>query len=228
MNFSSLNPRRVEQVKAVLFVLCMVPLLRLFHGAIENTLGANPIEFIQRSLGIWTFNFLLITLAVTPLRRLTGWHWLARLRRMFGLYAFFYATMHLANWFVLDQNLDWRSIVLDVVERPYVTVGFAAYALMLPLAGTSSNAMVRHIGGRRWQALHRSVYAIALLALVHYWWLVKKDVTLPLAYTAAVALLLGLRALWRERERRRQVAGAYGRQAPPLQIKTIRFVPRKK
>lgn len=225
-NFSTPGPRRVEQIKAVLFVLCMVPLLRLFHGAIENDLGANPIEFIQRSLGTWTFNFLLITLAITPLRRLTGWHWLIRLRRMFGLYAFFYATMHLGNWLVLDQFFDWRSIVLDIAERPYVTVGFAAYLLMLPLAGTSSNRMVKHLGGRRWQALHRTVYAVALLALVHYWWLVKKDFTLPLAYTLAVALLLGLRAWWREQERRRQLAGAYAPTQPRVSV--VKWMPRRK
>ncbi|MBS1138365.1 MAG: sulfoxide reductase heme-binding subunit YedZ [Proteobacteria bacterium] len=230
MNLTNLTPGQIDRIRAVLFVLCLLPLARLFHAAVEDQLGANPIEFLQRSLGTWTFNFLLITLAVTPLRKATGWHWLIRLRRMFGLFAFFYATMHFLNWLVLDQFFDWRAIVLDIAKRPYVTVGFTAFLLMLPLAATSSNAMVRRLGGRRWQNLHRTVYAIAILGTVHYWWLVKKDITLPLVYTALVALLLGLRALWRQQERQRQLDGAYGTGAPipQPQVSVVKFMPRRK
>ena len=199
MNLTNLTPGQIDRIRAVLFVLCLLPLARLFHAAVEDQLGANPIEFLQRSLGTWTFNFLLITLAVTPLRKATGWHWLIRLRRMFGLFAFFYATMHFLNWLVLDQFFDWRAIVLDIAKRPYVTVGFTAFLLMLPLAATSSNAMVRRLGGRRWQNLHRTVYAIAILGTVHYWWLVKKDITQPAIFAAVLAVLLGFRVVHRLR-----------------------------
>lgn len=228
MILSKLTPTQLEKTKVIVFALCLLPLVRLFYGALNQGLGANPIEFMQRFLGTWTFNFLLITLMVTPLRKLTGWHWLIRLRRMFGLFAFFYATMHLLNWLVLDNYFDWRAIVADILKRPYITVGFAAFALLVPLAGTSSNAMVRRLGGRRWQSLHRSVYAVAILGVVHYWWLVKKDVTWPLIYGVMVALLLGVRALWREKERRLQRAGARGPAMPQPQASVVRFVPRKR
>lgn len=231
MTLKNPTPGQIEKIRAAIFVLCLLPLAHLFHGAIEDQLGANPIEFIQRSLGAWTFNFLLITLAVTPLRKATGWHWLIRLRRMFGLFAFFYATMHFLNWLMLDQSLDWRAIVLDVTKRPYIAVGFTAFLLMLPLAATSSNSMVKRLGGRRWQNLHRTAYAIAILGTVHYWWLVEKDYNLPLVYAVLVAALLGMRALWREQERRRQLGGAYGRvRAAPISPRpqVIKFMPRRK
>lgn len=199
------SARQVAAVKLALFLLCLAPLARLAWGAWQDTLGANPIEFIQRSLGTWTLNFLLITLSVSPLRRFTGLHWLLRLRRMLGLYAFFYAFMHLASYLWLDQFFDWQGIAKDILKRPFITVGMSAFLLLLPLAATSNNAMIRRMGGRRWQQLHRSVYAISILGVVHYWWLVKKDITLPVIYAALLALLLGIRALWREQERRRQL-----------------------
>ncbi len=200
--------RQLAALKRILFVLCLVPLLRLAWGAWDDALGANPIEFIQRSLGSWTLNFLLITLTVSPLRRLSGWHWLLRLRRMLGLYAFFYAMLHLVSYLWLDQFFDWQAIAKDILKRPFITVGMSAFMLLLPLAATSSDAMIRRLGGRRWQQLHRSVYAIATLGVVHYWWLVKRDTTLPALYAALLGLLLGIRALWRELERQRQTAGA--------------------
>lgn len=201
------SARQLAAVKLVLFVLCLVPLARLGWGAWYDALGANPIELIQRSLGTWTLNFLLITLAVSPARKLTGLHWLLRLRRMLGLYGFCYALLHLASYLWLDQFFDWQAIFKDILKRPFITVGMSAFILLLPLAATSSNAMVRRLGGRRWQQLHRSVYAIAILGVVHYWWLVKRDITLPVLYAALLALLLGIRALWREQERRRQLKG---------------------
>lgn len=202
------SPRQLAAIKLTLFVLCLAPLARLAWGAWQDALGANPIEFIQRSLGTWTLNFLLITLTVSPLRKLSGWHWLLRLRRMLGLYAFCYALLHLFSYLWLDQFFDWQAIARDILKRPFITVGMSAFVLLLPLAVTSSNVMVRRLGGRRWQQLHRSVYGIAIFGVVHYWWLVKLDITLPALYAAILGLLLGIRTLWREQERRRQVAGS--------------------
>ena len=203
------NPtaRQLSALKSALFMLCLFPLARLGWGAWNDALGANPIEFIARSLGTWTLNFLLITLAVSPLRKLTGWHWLIRLRRMFGLYVFFYVLLHLTTYLWLDQFFDWQAILKDILKRPFITVGMSAFALLVPLALTSSNAMLKRLGGKRWQQLHRSIYVIAIFGVVHYWWLVKLDTTLPALYAVLLALLLGMRALWRERERRRQLTG---------------------
>ncbi|MCX7175564.1 MAG: sulfoxide reductase heme-binding subunit YedZ [Proteobacteria bacterium] len=202
------NPtqRQLSALKTLLFLVCLLPLARLGWGLWSDQLGANPIEFITRSLGTWTLNFLLITLTVSPLRKLTGWHWLLRLRRMLGLFAFFYVMLHLTTYLWLDQFFDWTAIVKDILKRPFITVGMSAFVLLVPLAATSNHAMIRRIGGRRWQQLHRSIYVIAIFAVVHYWWLVKKDVTLPALYAVLLALLLGMRALWREQERRQQLA----------------------
>lgn len=209
------NPQ-LAAIKAALFVACLLPAGLLWQGLEADTLGANPIEAITRGLGEWTLRFLLITLAVTPLRKLTGWHWVVRLRRMLGLFAFAYGAAHLLTYLWLDQFFDWHAIAKDILKRPFITVGMAAFVLMAPLAATSSNAAIRRLGGRRWQALHRSIYPIAILACVHFWVLVKKDITEPLLYALITAVLLGLRAWWREQERRRQLAGAY---APPPQAR---------
>lgn len=195
-------------IKPLLFLLCLVPAARLGWGIWEDSLGANPIEFVTRALGTWAFNFLLITLAITPLRRLTGWHGVLRLRRMLGLYAFFYALLHLTAYLWLDQFFDWEAIAKDILKRPFITAGMAAFALLVPLAATSHNALIRRLGGKRWQSLHRSVYAIALIACVHYAWLVKKDLHLPILYGMLVAVLLGLRAFWRYQEWLRQQQAA--------------------
>nr|WP_173768638.1 protein-methionine-sulfoxide reductase heme-binding subunit MsrQ [Nitrogeniibacter mangrovi] len=209
-----LSPTHIRIVKSVLFIVCLVPLSLLVARFFHDDLGANPIETITHATGDWTLRFLLITLAVTPLRRLTGWHWLIRLRRMLGLYAFFYATLHFLTYVVLDQFFDGWAIVLDVLKRPYITVGFAAFVLLIPLAVTSTNRMIKRLGGKRWQALHRSVYAIAILGVVHYWWLVKADLTEPILYGLILAGLLGVRAHWRNEERKRQLGGAYATRAP--------------
>jgi sulfoxide reductase heme-binding subunit YedZ len=200
------NPRQLAALKAAIFIACLAPLAQLVWLGFADGLGANPIEFITRHLGTWTLNFLLITLAVTPLRHLSGWHWLIRLRRMLGLYAFFYALLHFLTYLWLDQFFDWTSIVKDIAKRPFITAGFTAFVLLIPLAATSSAAMVRRLGGRRWTQLHRSVYAIAIIGVIHYWWLVKKDVTLPLLYVVLLGILLGFRALRLARERQRQLA----------------------
>ncbi|THF60720.1 protein-methionine-sulfoxide reductase heme-binding subunit MsrQ [Pseudothauera rhizosphaerae] len=220
MNLHAPTPFQLAALKVLVLALCLVPAALLAHGWFAGTLGANPIETLQRGTGEWTLNMLLVTLAVTPLRRLTGLHWLQRLRRMLGLVAFAWACAHLANWAWLDLWFDWGAIAADILKRPYVTVGFAAFVLLLPLAATSNAFAIRRLGGRRWQALHRSVYAIAILGVVHYWWLVKADVLKPLIYALVLAALLGVRAWWRELERRRQIAAG----APQFKGKVIRIL----
>lgn len=203
------SPAAISAIKVFLFLLCLLPLAHLAWGAWQDALGANPIEFVTRSLGTWTLKFLLITLAVTPLRRLSGWHWLLRLRRMLGLYAFFYGSLHLSSYLWWDQFFDWSAIAKDILKRPFITVGMSAFLLMTPLALTSNAWAIRRLGGRRWQALHRSIYVIAILGVLHYAWLIKKDLFLPLIYFVLLALLLGIRAWWRNQERRGQQAGKY-------------------
>ncbi len=190
-------------VKPLLFALCLVPLGLLTSDALADRLGANPVEAIRLFTGDWTLRFLLITLAITPLRRLTGWNALLRLRRMFGLYAFFYACLHFVSYIWLDQQFMIDEIMADVVKRPYITVGVASFLGLLPLAATSTNAMVRRLGARRWQRLHRLVYAIAIGGVIHFLWLVKSDITEPMLYVAVLAVLLGLRAFWAVRGSRR-------------------------
>jgi len=202
-----LSLRAVGWIKAVVFVLALAPLARLVIGLFLRALGTNPTEVILRSLGTWTLVFLCITLAVTPLRKLTGWNWLLRLRRMSGLFAFFYAVMHFTSYVGLDQGFDLAAIPGDILKRPFITLGFTCFLLLIPLAATSTNAMVRRLGAERWQALHRFVYFIAIGGVVHYWWLVKRDVTTPAIYALVVAVLLGYRLLAARRRRRRVEMG---------------------
>ncbi len=191
--------------KAALFALCLVPFFRLVFFAFTDQLGANPIEFVLRSLGTWTLTLLLVTLSITPLRRLTGWNSLIRVRRMLGLFAFFYACLHFLTYAGVDQSFDLSAIVADVVKRPYITVGFTCFLLLIPLAVTSTNAMQRRLGGKRWQLLHRLIYLIAIGGIVHYLWLVKKDLTQPLLYGLVLAVLLGMRLWWRRQPARAAV-----------------------
>jgi len=181
--------------KCWLFAICLLPLARLFVLGSGGGLGANPIEFITHSTGTWTLVGLLVTLSVTPLRRLTGRADLIRYRRMLGLFAFFYAILHFMTYLWLDQFFDFASIAKDIAKRPFITVGFAAFVLLIPLAVTSTRAMMRRLG-RRWQPLHRLVYLIALLGVIHYVWLVKKDLTQPLMFGAVLVLLLAMRLPW--------------------------------
>ena len=197
---------QITVIKVIVFLLCLIPAANLALGWQNDALGADPIETISRSSGQWTLRFLLISLAVTPLRRYTGLHWLIRLRRMLGLFVFAYATSHLLTYVWLDQFFDWRAIARDILDRPFITVGFSAFVLLIPLAATSNTFALRRLGGRRWQALHRSSYGIAVLGVVHFWWLVKADVFTPFIYAFVLAVLLGLRAWWRELERRRQLS----------------------
>ncbi|MBS0330187.1 MAG: sulfoxide reductase heme-binding subunit YedZ [Proteobacteria bacterium] len=181
--------------KCWLFAVCLLPLARLFVLGSGGGLGANPIEFITHSTGTWTLVGLLVTLSVTPLRRLSGRADLIRYRRMLGLFAFFYAILHFMTYLWLDQFFDFASIAKDIVKRPFITVGFAAFVLLIPLAVTSTRVMMRRLG-RRWQPLHRLVYLIALLGVIHYVWLVKKDLTQPLMFGAVLVLLLAMRLPW--------------------------------
>jgi sulfoxide reductase heme-binding subunit YedZ len=194
--------RQIAWIKAALFAACLVPLARLAWLAAHGGLGANPIEYVTHSTGWWTLSFLLLTLTVTPLRRLANAAWLLRLRRMLGLFAFFYACLHFTTYVWLDQFFDLGDIAKDVAKRPFITIGFAAFVLLLPLAATSTNAMVRRLGARRWQNLHRLVYVIATLGVAHFWWLVKKDVTEPLWFAALLAALLAWRLAHARRQRR--------------------------
>ena len=202
---STVKAGTLRWLKALLFLLCLVPLGRLVLEALGYAglgLGANPIEELIHRLGKWGLNFLLITLAVTPLRRLTGWAWLVRLRRMLGLFAFFYVSMHFLVYAGLDQRFDVPAIVEDIAKRPYITIGMTALLLLLPLAVTSTNAMMRRLG-RRWKRLHRLVYVIAILGVWHFYWQVKLDTLEALIYAAILAVLLGFRLVdWRRRQMR--------------------------
>ena len=184
--------------KPALFVLALLPLAWMVWLALHDGLGANPAEALIRRLGDWTLRLLCLTLAVTPLRQLTGWHALARLRRMLGLYAFFYGVVHFLCFAWLDMGFDVAAILKDIPKRPFVLVGTAALMLMLPLAATSFNRAIKALGAKRWQALHRAVYAVVLLGLLHFFWMrsAKNHFGEPMLYAAIVALLLGWR-LWR-------------------------------
>jgi len=196
-------------VKPAMFAAALVPFALLVVRALGDDLGTNPIETLNRTTGDWTLRFMLIVLAVTPLRRLTGWNALLRLRRMLGLFAFFYACVHFLTWIWIDQYFDFNGIVKDVIKRPFITLGFTCLLLLIPLAVTSTNAMVKRLGARNWRRLHRLVYAIGIGGVIHYWWLVKSDIREPLLYASILALLLGLRLwwVWRERAVVRRVPG---------------------
>lgn len=178
-----------------IFCIGLVPLMRLIALGVSGGLGANPIEFITRSTGTWTLVGLMLTLSVTPLRRLTGHAGLLCYRRMLGLFAFFYACLHFVTHIWLDQFFDPAAIAKDIIKRPFITAGFTAFVLLIPLALTSTQAMMRRLGCR-WQLLHRLIYPIALMGVIHYLWLVKKDMTEPLIFAAALALLLTMRLPW--------------------------------
>ncbi len=202
-----------RQAKPLLFAAALLPLAWLVFGAFADRLGANPAETLIRSTGDWTLRFLCLTLAITPLRQATGWHALARLRRMVGLFTFFYALLHFLCFAWLDMGFDGAAILADIPKRPFILVGTAALLLLLALAATSFNRAIKALGAARWQALHRSVYAVALLAILHFFWMraAKQDFDEVAVYAAIVAALLGWR-LWRRlRPVLRRGADAQGR-----------------
>jgi methionine sulfoxide reductase heme-binding subunit len=200
--------KKATLLKIIVFPLCLVPLALLAWKGFHDGLGANPIEVITHSTGDWTIIFLLITLAITPLRRITGQNWLIRFRRMTGLYAFFYGVLHFTTWLWLDKFFDVGEMVKDIGKRPFITVGFLGFVLMIPLAVTSTQWAIRKMG-KNWASLHRLVYLSAIAGVVHYWWLVKIDVSKPLRYAVILSLLLGWRAvIWAMKKSRAQSAPA--------------------
>jgi sulfoxide reductase heme-binding subunit YedZ len=217
--------------KPVVFVVCLGPFGWLVWAALMGNLSANPLSDLTLETGVWTLRFICITLAITPLRKLTGWNAAIRFRRMTGLFAFFYGTMHFLIYVIADRfaGLDFtdgmftlstaRNLVAsvgdDIYKRPFITVGFAAWTTMVPLALTSTAGMIRRLGGRRWNLLHRLIYLTAMLGVLHYWWLVKADVRRPLTYGVVVAVLLGARILL-ARRRRVSAAPVAARDAPAL------------
>lgn len=194
--------RRIAILKTVVFALCLFPALHLGWNFANGGLGANPIEALIRSLGDWTLRLLLITLAVTPARRLLGWPGALRYRRMLGLFSFTYALLHLAAYVVLDQFFDWPEIGRDILKHPFITLGMAAFLLLLPLAATSTKSMIQRLGGRRWQRLHRLIYLIGILSVLHFLWMVKLDIREPVFHGLILAWLLGLRLWWYRKDRR--------------------------
>ncbi|MGO9086454.1 MAG: sulfite oxidase heme-binding subunit YedZ [Candidatus Sulfotelmatobacter sp.] len=181
--------------KPVIFLACLAPAARLVWLAFHSGLGANPIEFITHSTGDWTLTFLLITLSISPLRKLTRQYWLIGLRRMLGLYAFFYGTLHLTTYVWLDKFFDVHEMLADIAKRRFITAGMTAFTLMIPLALTSTRWSIRKLGGKRWQILHRLIYASAAAGVIHYIWLVKADLRKPLEYASVLGVLLGYRVV---------------------------------
>ena len=195
--------RRV--LKPVVFIACLIPATLLVLNTFRDNLGANPVEAITNTTGIWTLRLIVITIALTPVRWLTKWNPIIQFRRMIGLFAFFYGTLHFMTYFVLDHALEFGGLWEDVVKRPYITMGFTGFVLMIPLALTSTKGWIGRLGGRRWNLLHKLIYITSVLAVIHYWWKVKLDVTNPMIYAAIVAVLLGARIVrW---ARNRQAAG---------------------
>lgn len=186
-----MKPKTLFLIKAAIFVASLLPLARAAYIVLSG-MAVNPVEFITRSTGTWTLVFLLITLSNTPLRKLTGWNVLIKLRRELGLFAFFYVCLHFTTYIWLDQSFDLAHVLKDIYKRPFITVGFAAFLLLIPLALTSTDAMMRRLK-RNWIRLHYAIYPIALLGVLHYWWLVKRDLTQPIIYALVLALLLGYR-----------------------------------
>jgi methionine sulfoxide reductase heme-binding subunit len=198
-------------LKPIVFVSCLGPFLWLVYNAFWGDLGVNPVETITNETGIWTLRLLAVTLAITPLRWLTKWNPIINFRRMIGLFAFFYGTVHFFIYFILDRSFMFDGLWDDIVKRPYITVGFTAFVLMIPLAITSTKGWIRRMGGKRWNLLHKLVYISASLGVLHYWWKVKLDVTNPMIYAGIVAVLLGWRVV--KAMNKRQAAAA-ARTAP--------------
>ncbi len=179
-------------LRLVLFGICLIPFAQLLYNAFTDNLGANPIDAITRHTGSWALILLLVTLSITPARKILGLNVLVKYRRMAGLFAFFYAVLHFATFLVLDHFFDFQAILKDIMKRPYVTVGFTGFVLLVPLAVTSTSGMIRRLG-KRWQQLHRLVYVAALAGVIHFYWLVKADIRRPVQYGFVLALLLGYR-----------------------------------
>lgn len=185
--------------KLLISLNALIPLGLLAYDGYRGQLGANPLEFFLRSAGVLTLVFVLITLAVTPLRRIFGWNSLIKFRRMLGLYAFFYACIHLVTYTIFDKSLNVPAIASDVWQRPFIAIGMLGFLMLVPLAVTSTNGMVKRLGGKNWTRLHKLIYPIAILGVVHFWMIVKSDIFYPAIFGLAVAILLGFRLIWSQR-----------------------------
>ncbi len=202
----NLSITTINQIKYALFIACLIPFAKLPIAFFTNTFGPDPIGDITHTTGIWALNLLIATLAISPLRKLTHWNWLTRLRRTIALYAFFYASLHMLGYLLFDQLFDWTEINKDITRRPYMMAGFISFALMVPLAITSTTAMMKRMGGRYWILLHRLAYPVATAAVLHYFWLVKRDVTNPSIY-AIILLFLFCTRLTQAKQSWRGVGG---------------------
>jgi sulfoxide reductase heme-binding subunit YedZ len=196
-NIKKPSKKQISWIKACVFLLCLIPLARLVWLGSNSDLSANPIEFIERSTGFWALFILLATLTLTPIRLITGCAWPIQLRRMLGLFMFFYACLHITSYIWLDFSFVWIDITKDIVKHPRILVGFAAFILTIPLAITSNDAMILRLR-QRWKQLHQLVYFIAILGVVHFWWLVKKDIREPLLYLCILVVLLGIRIYYKK------------------------------
>ena len=197
--FQKLKQAQLSVLRVSVFVLALLPFLRLLYAAWHNDLGASPLEFITRNTGDWALYFLCMTLAITPLRRWLDWPWLLRLRRMLGLYCFFYASCHFLSFLWFDHFFEVEEMWRDVLKRPFITMGFGAFVLLVPLALTSTQWAMRKLGGKYWQILHKAVYGVAVLALLHYFWMRagKNNFAQPIFFTAIILILFGARLFWR-------------------------------
>jgi sulfoxide reductase heme-binding subunit YedZ len=206
---------KIVATKIALFAFALIPLARLLWKALHDGLGANPIEVITHSTGDWTLILILATLAITPLRRITRQYWLISLRRMIGLFAFFYGTLHFLTYIWLDKFFDLHEMFEDIAKRPFITIGFSAYLLLIPLALTSTAWSIRRLGGKNWQRLHRLIYLTGILGVIHYAWLVKADHRKPIEYGIILSILLLYRiGIWaREKRRQQGISVAIGSQA---------------
>src|SRR5271170_6988708 len=202
-------------IKVVVFAACLAPVALLVWRGFHNDLSADPIAFITHATGDWTLRFLVITLAITPLRKILHLPQLIRFRRMMGLFAFFYACLHFSTWLGVDRSFNWHDILDDIAKRPFITVGFTGFVLMIPLAITSTAGWIRRLGGKRWQLLHRAIYLSAIAGVIHYYWLVKSDVRKPLEYAVIVGILLAYRlGMWIYGRAHRSPAGGTARAEP--------------
>jgi sulfoxide reductase heme-binding subunit YedZ len=190
--------------KPAVFLACLAPITLLFYWAFTDQLSANPISDVTNETGVWTLRLVIATLAITPIRRLTGWQSLIRFRRMIGLFAFFYGALHFLTYIWLDQGLHFDDILKDIPKRPFITIGFTAFVLMLPLALTSTRKWIARLGGKRWQMLHRLIYITGVCGVIHYYWGVKIDTTRPIRYGILLVVLLGIRAFYRAQNARRK------------------------
>jgi sulfoxide reductase heme-binding subunit YedZ len=207
--------------KVVVFAACLVPFAILVWRGFHGDLTADPVQFVTHTTGDWTIRFIVITLAITPLRKILHLPQLIRFRRMLGLFAFFYVCLHFTTWIWLDKQFVWSEMWKDVEKRRFITVGFTAFVLLIPLAITSTAGWIRRLGGKRWQKLHRLIYVTAVLGVIHYYWLVKSDVRKPVFYGFLVAILLAWRiAIWLIGRRGRPTAGPAARREPPVTAET--------